>query len=132
MSTKITFGRFKGKQFMEVLPEKAYCDWIISVGPRAKGNLKQLQDYINKTRVRKPTPDLPDLRKLKIKEIEISSDSTEEIEPEIEEKQPPQVSKVNKKNVAQFLKKRKDDLTASKIQNFNEDLTASTFFEMEI
>ena len=131
MSTKITFGRFKGKQFMEILPEKAYCDWIISVGSRARGNLLQLQDYINKTRVRKPTPDLPDLRKLKIKEIEISSDSTEEIEPEIEEKK----SRVSKKNVAQFLKKRKEakeDLTASKIQNFNEDLTASTFFEMEI
>lgn len=131
MSTKITFGRYKGKQFMEVLPDKVYCDWIISVGSRARGNLLQLQDYINKTRVRKPTPDLPDLRKLKIKEIEISSDSTEEIEPEIEEKK----SRVSKKNVAQFLKKRKeakDDLTASKIQNFNEDLTASTFFEMEI
>lgn len=131
--TKITFGRHKGKRFMDVLGEKEYCKWIVDeVGERAKGNLKLLQDFLVKTRIRKPTPTLPDISTLKVEDKDtISSDTISSSTDSIEEKEPLPV-KVNKKNIAQFLKKRKDDLTSSRIQNFNEDLTASTFFEMEI
>ena len=134
--TKITFGRHKGKRFMDVLGEKEYCKWIVDeVGERAKGNLKLLQDFLVKTRIRKPvTPSvLKGFTTLKVEDKDkvTSSDTISSSTDSIEEKEPLPV-KVNKKNIAQFLKKRKDDLTSSRIQNFNEDLTASTFFEMEI